>query len=61
MTINGQYGGGFKAAGSMSQRAGYCRLDVPACRPAGSLRDRMVMPDGLVRNQRSEPTVAAVC
>jgi hypothetical protein len=35
MMINGQFGGGFKAAGSMSRRAGYCRLDVPACRPAG--------------------------
>ena len=40
MMINGQFGGGFKAA--------------------GWFRDRMVMPDGLVRNQRSEPTVAAV-
>ena len=26
--------------------------DVPACRPAGWFRDRTVIPDGLVRNQR---------
>ena len=28
------------------------RLDVPACRLAGWFRDRTVIPDGLVRNQR---------
>ena len=36
----------------MCRRAGYCRLDVPSCRPAGWFRDRMVMPDGLVRSRR---------
>ena len=39
-------------AGSMCRRAGYCRLDVPACRPAGWFRDRVVIPDGLVRSRR---------
>jgi hypothetical protein len=33
----------------MCRRAGYGRLDVPACRPAGWFRGRMVIPDGLER------------
>jgi hypothetical protein len=39
-------------AGSMCRRAGYGRLDVPACRLAGWFGDRVVIPDGLVRNRR---------
>ena len=35
----------------MCRRAGYCRLDVPASRPAEWFRDRMVIPEGLVGNQ----------
>jgi hypothetical protein len=36
----------------MCRRAGNSRLDVPACRPAWWFRDRMVIPDGLVRYRR---------
>jgi len=36
----------------MCQRAGYGRLDVPESRLAGWFRDRMVIPEGLVRNRR---------
>ena len=38
--------------GSMCRRAGNSRLDVPACRLAGGFRDRMLVPDGLVRSRR---------
>jgi hypothetical protein len=38
----------------MCQRAGYGRLDVPESRLAGWFRDRMVIPEGLVRNQRGQ-------